>query len=298
VLVGAVVVSAVSVVSAAAAPDASRQQARSGTVRLAQVLENDRTGVDAPAGLAFSLSSKSFYVVGAGSGGGATETAVVRLAPFELSTADARAGEARIAAAVKDPVNVVFDAGHARLLLLDNANRLLEVSSGASGDLDPRTLVRRDALRLDLRDPQGMAVDPASGAVYVLDASGPRLVRIEPAAGGSLDAATVSDVDLGSSGVSAPRGLASDPSTGHLHVGSGQGLVELTTSGAPIATRDLSRLGLAKPAGVVFAPSGDRTDDPAALSVYVADSGGSQSPGQIVELSLASSVEIQSDFTS
>ena len=49
---------------------------------------------------------------------------------------------------------------------------------------------------------------------------------------------------------------------------------------------------------MAFAPSGDRTDDPAALSVYVADSGGSQSPGQIVELSLASSVEIQSDFTS
>ena len=151
------------------------------------------------------------YVIGARSGGGPAETDVVRLAPFELSPLSDRAGEARIAAALKDPVNVVFDARHARLLLLDSADRLLEVRSDASGDLDPRTLVRRDALRLDLRDPQGMAVDPASGAVYVLDASGPRLVRIEPAADGSFDAATVSDVDLRSSGVSAARGLAFDP---------------------------------------------------------------------------------------
>ncbi|HEU0246267.1 MAG TPA: cadherin domain-containing protein [Gaiellaceae bacterium] len=297
-LVGAAVVSAASVMSAAAAPDASRQQARSGAVRQAQVLEHDRTGVDAPAGLAFSPSSRSFYVIGARSGGGPAETDIVRLAPFELSPESDRAGEARIAAAVKDPVNVVFDARQARLLLLDDADRLLEVRSDASGDLDPRTLVRRDALRLDLRDPQGMAVDPASGAVYVLDASEPRLVRIEPAADGSFEAATVSEVDLRSSGVSAARGLAFDPSTGHLHLRSGPGLVELTTSGAQVATRDLSRLGLAKPAGMVFAPSGDRTDDPAALSVYVADSGGSQSPGQIVELSLAPAVEIQSDFTS
>jgi DNA-binding beta-propeller fold protein YncE len=228
VLAGAAVVSAVSVVSAAAAPEASRQQARSGTARQAQVLEHDRTGVDAPVGLAFSPSSRSLYVIGSRSGGGPAETDVVRLAPFELSPLSDRAGEARIAAALKDPVNVVFDARHARLLLLDSADRLLEVRSDVSGDLDPRTLVRRDALRLDLRDPQGMALDPASGAVYVLDASQPRLVRIEPGADGSFDAATVSDVDLRPSGVSAARGLAFDPATGHLHLGSGQGLVELT----------------------------------------------------------------------
>ena len=272
----------VSVVSAAAAPDASRQQpVRARFVRRRCSSTTDRSR------RAAGLLPSSRSLRHRSAGGGPAETDVVRLAPFELSPLSDRAGEARIAAALKDPVNVVFDARHARLLLLDSADRLLEVRSDASGDLDPRTLVRRDALRLDLRDPQGMALDPASGAVYVLDASEPRLVRIEPGADGSFDAATVSDVDLRSSGVSAARGLAFDPATGHLHLGSGQGLVELTTSGAPVATRDLSRLGLARPAGMVFAPSGDRTDDPAALSVYVADSGGSQSPGQIVELSLA-----------
>ena len=298
VLVGAVVVSAVSVVSAAAAPESSRQQAQSGTVRQAQVLEHDRTGVDAPAGLAYSSTSRSFYVIGARSGAGPAETDVVRLAPYEFSPVSDRAGEARIAASVKDPANVAFDARHARLLLLDNADRLLEVRADSKGDLDPRTLVRRDALRLDLRDAQGMTVDPASGVVFVLDAAQPRVVRLEPDATGSFDAATVSDVDLSPSGVNGVRGIAFDPSTGHLQVGSAQGLVELTTSGSTVATRDLTDLGLARPSGMAFAPSGDSTDDPAQLSVYVADSGSAQGTGQIVELSLAPTESITAASTS
>ena len=250
------------------------------------MLEHERTGIDSPAGLAYSPSSRSFYVIGARSGGAPAETDVVRLAPFELSPVSDRRGSARIAAAIKDPVNVAFDARHARLLLLDNADRILVVRPDANGDLDPGTLVRRDALRLDLRDAQGMAVDPATGVVFVLDAVGPRIVRIEPGANGSFDAATISDVDL-QAGVTGARGLALDPSTGRLHVGSARGLAELTPSGDTVTTRDLSPLGLARPAGMAFAPSGDLTDDPAQLSVYVADSGTAQGSGQIVELSLA-----------
>ncbi|HSF61103.1 MAG TPA: cadherin domain-containing protein, partial [Gaiellaceae bacterium] len=298
-LVAAAVVGTVSVVSAGAAPNAGRQQAGPDTVRQVQVLEHDRTGVDAPTGLAFSPSSRSFYVIGARSGAAPAETDVVRLAPFELSPESDRAGSARIAAAVKDPANVAFDARHGRLLLLDNADRLLEVRPDANGDLDPRTLVRRDALRLDLRDAQGLTVDPASGTVFVLDAGGPRILRIEPAVDGNLDAAVVTDVDLSASGLSGGRGLAFDPSTGHLHLGSSQGLVELTASGEKVATRDLSGIALARPSGMAFAPSGDSTDDPAELSVYVADSGSAQGTGQIVEVSLASfAAPAAPDFTS
>ncbi|HET9460867.1 MAG TPA: cadherin domain-containing protein, partial [Gaiellaceae bacterium] len=292
-------VAAVSVVSAAAAPDLARQQAGSGGVRLARVLEHDRTGVESPAGLAYSPTSKSFYAIGGRQGGGAADTDVVRITPFEHSPESDRSGSARLAAAVKDPANVAFDARRGRLLLLDNADRLLEVRVGAGGDLDPATLVRRDALRLDLRDPQGMTVDPASGVVYILDAGAARIVRVEPAPDGSFDAATTSLIDVPGRGVTGARGLAFDPSSGHLHLGSAQGLVELTSGGGEIATRDLSGLGLARPGGMTFAPSGDLTDDPAQLSVYLADSGAGQSPGQIVELSiepLAATPPI--DFTS
>ena len=269
-------------VKASAAPEATPRGG--GPARLVHVLEAERTRVASPVGLAFSSSSNSFYVVGR-RGGESAETEVVRLTPFAASPISDRAGSARIAAALADPVNLAFDERRGRLLLLDNADRLLEVRANANGELDPRALVRHDARRLDLRNPQGMTVDPASGVVFVLDTDLPRLVRIEPGADGSLDAAAVSEIDLRASGVSSARGLAFDPSTGHLHLG-GSTLVELTATGNAIVTRDVSALGLASFGGMAFAPSGDRTDAPGDLSLYVADGGGARGTGQIVELSL------------
>jgi uncharacterized protein YjiK len=273
-------------------------------VRQAQVLEAERTGLAAPAGLAFSSSSGAFYVTEAGPA--VAETEVVRLNPFRFSPQSDRAGQARIQAAVRDPINLAFDPRGSRLLLLDQADRLLEVRLDANGDLDPRTLVRRDALRLELPDPQGMSVDPATGMVFILDAAQPRLVRVVPAADGSFEQATVSEIDLRASGLSSPRGLAFDPASGHLQVGGGGKLSELSASGELLAVRDLSEFVLASPQGMSFAPSGDQTDDPAQLSLYLADAGGrpagsaqtAPSSGQIVELSLVAPPAAEAiDFT-
>jgi hypothetical protein len=143
-----------------------------------------------------------------------------------------------------------------------------------------------------------MALDAASGVLYILDAVDPRLMRVEPGADGSFEGAVVSAIELGSSDIVSPRGLAFDPSTGHLHVvvPAGQKLYELNQSGEVVATRDLTELGLKDPQGMVFAPSGDQTDAPSQVSLFLADSGqndgqGTSDPqrvGQIVELSLVS----------
>jgi hypothetical protein len=71
------------------------------------------------------------------------------------------------------------------------------------------------------------------------------------------------------------RGLAFDPTTEHLHVMSltDQKLYELTQSGQVVTTRDMSEFGLGDPGGMVFAPSGDQTDNPLEMSLYLADSG-------------------------
>jgi uncharacterized protein YjiK len=287
-------------VRASAAPQATAAGSNA-FVRQAQVLEAERTGVPSPVGLAFSAAGSAFFVVDGPLGGGSrpAETDIVKLTPFKLSPETDRAGSARIAAAVKDPINVAFDARRNRLLLLDQADRLLEVQVDANGDLDPATLARRDALRLDLQNPQGMAVDPGSGVLYILDAAQPRLLRVEPAPDGSFEQALISEVDLRPTGLGALRGLAFDPATGHLQAVGGQKLHELTQAGQPLAVRDLSDFDLASPQGLVFAPSGDQTDDPGQLSVYLADSGGTQSSGQIVELSLTPLPSVASiDFTS
>ena len=283
-------VCAISVLSAVPASAASHgakdQGGRSERPRQVHALESDRTGLIAPAGLAFAPEG-AFFVVEAGPGNGSPGTEIVRLTPFAASPISDRSGSARIAAALRDPVNVVYDVRWKRLLLLDSADRLLEVKVDARGDLDPKTLVRRDGLRLDLGDPQGMAIDARSGVVYVLDATRPRVLRIQPPADGSLEQASLSEIDLRPSGVTRPRGLALDPDTGHLQLVAGRQLVELSESGETMAFRDLSDLGLQSPQGIVFAPSGDLTDAASEQSLYVADGGTTPGTGQIVELSLA-----------
>lgn len=273
----------------------------SSSAREVQVLEQERTGVPSPVGLAFSSTSNAFYVVGAPPRfkPATAKTDVVKLTPFNLTPRSDRPGLARIPSGVAaDPINMAFDTRRNRLLMLGRAGELLEVRAGSGGDLDRQSLIRRNATSFGLQSPQGMALDPVSGTLFILDATLPRIVSVEPDSAGSFKAGATSEIDLRSTGLSAVRGLAFDPVTGHLHLGSGKTLVELTQAGQVVATRDLSALPLANPGAMVFAPSGDGTDAPAEHSVYVADAGSGASSGQIIELSLAPLAAAVSDFTS
>ncbi len=135
--------------------------------------------------------------------------------------------------------------------------------------------------------------------MYVLDSSGQRIVRIEPAADGSLDigaalrAGRVSRIDLKGIGLTNARGLAFNPVNGHLYVLDTvkQTLYELTEGGQVVVVRNLFDSGdfdLIDPQGMVFAPASD-TSDPTAQSLYIADSHQGdplQRPGNIIELSV------------
>jgi len=277
-------------------------------IGLVRAFELDETGLSNPAGLAFSAKAQAFHVV-EGRGAGQplpAVTNIVALTPFAERT-----GTARIAAQVKDPINMAFDNRFNRLLILQSpANRLIEVLLGPEGDLDPKRLIRRDVRSFGLQNPQGMTVDPASGHVFILDTVGPRIVRVEPGRDGSFTNAVISAVNLQPTGLMDVRGLAYDPTTGHLHlINLAEGrLYELTQAGKVVARRDLANLEdfrLANPQGMVFAPSGDLTDDPLEMSLYLADGGRGeiallgnsgvvtpQGSGQVVEFSFAAPVTL------
>jgi hypothetical protein len=262
-------------------------------VREVQTIESDRIGTSSPMGLAFASSGKSFYVVQAPPQVATPDTTVARLKPFALRPDTDRVGSTKVAASVRDPINIAYDDFRDRLLLLRaDGRRLFAIQTNADGSLDRTTLVHYDVSRFGLGDPEGMAVDPASGTIFVLDGSGPRIVRLEPGSDGGFADAAVSSIDLGPSGAANVRGIAFDPSSGHLHVDAqGEKLYELTTGGETVAVRDLSGITLGTPQAMVFAPSGDLTDAPGEQSIYMADSGGSsQTLGQIVELSLTAAV--------
>jgi uncharacterized protein YjiK len=255
-----------------------------------QVLEPDQTGLSSPVGLAFSARANAFQVA---EGNGLAETTdLVKLTPFAE-----RAGEARIAAAVQNPINLAYDNQVGRLLILrDNGNQLWEVREGPDGNLDPQTLTRHNIRDLNVQDPQGMAVD-ANSTLFILDAAAPRLIRVQLGAAGDFGSATLSEVNLS---LASPHGLAFDATSGNLHVmvPAEQKLYEVSQSGEVLNVRDLASFNFKNPQGMVFAPSGDQTDDPTQLNLYVADSGvveeqptGSQSTGQIVELSLVAPIE-------
>jgi hypothetical protein len=172
--------------------------------------------------------------------------------------------------------NITFDSRSRRLLALEEGNgRLWILPSAADGRLDTSRPEAVDLGHLALREPRGLAVDPRSGELFILDAAVPCLLRLAPDAGGGFESARVSVVDLRGLGASALRGLALHPATRRLHLlDRGQNaLYEITASGHLVAAHDLSAAGVHDPQALALAPSGDSTDDPAALSVFVADAG-------------------------
>jgi len=304
---------------------AAPAQGNSGFVREVRALEIERAGIQNPAGLAFSPAANAFYVVKGQRQGQPppAQTDIIKITAFA-----GRAGSARIAATVQDPINMAFDGRFNRLLILQSsANQLVEVSEDADGNLDPSTMSHHDVRHFGLQNPQGMAVDPAGGALFILDAAVPRILRIEPEADGSFAKAVIAEVDLSSTDLVDPRGLAFDPSSGHLHMmnPAEQELYELSQSGQVVTTRKLSAFGFGELQGMVLAPSGDQTDDPLVMSLYLVNRGivsgqsqgrlspkggqmnvpstelnaGAQSSGQIVELSFtALAAPAASTFTS
>jgi hypothetical protein len=265
----------------------SLAQSEPAFIRWVRAFDPDRSELANPAGLAFSGQANTFYVLEQEATPGAGSN-IVLVSPFGDVV-----GTVNVGVEVTDPINMTFDSQANRLLLYEGATEeLIEIRAGADGQLDPGTLTRYPAQSYGVQNARGMAVDPQSGQLIILDASGPRLVRVEPDAGQGFGQVTVTVVDLEQTGLVEPQGLAIDPNSGHLHIASPseQKLYELTQSGQEIAYRDLSEFDLSNPQGMVIAASGDPTDNPSELSLYLADSG--LSGGQIVELSFTQPLQL------
>jgi hypothetical protein len=267
----------------ALAPIAGASSERADFVRRARVIEQNELGAAHPAGLAWSRRADSLLVVPQGDG-----------AEMLKIGRDRPSGPRRLGLRFDDPLNVTFDNRAGRLIAYDSrARQLVAVPAGADGLPLPGRATRVPAAQHRILDPQGLSVDPGTGRLFVLDAAGPRIAVLDPGPDGDLRRASLSTLDLDLPGPA--RGLAFDPMTGHLHVldPAGERLYEVGGDGTVVANRDLAEFSLDDPQALVFAPSGDSTDDPVQTSLYVAEAGtaaGTADPaaatGQIAELSL------------
>ncbi len=274
--------------------DSVRAQAGGPTpVRLVHVLKTRGVGIPRPTSLAYG--PRGAFVMVAGRGAAFTDLV---LASHELAVV----GRVRLNESL-GALDLTFDSRANRLLALETRSaRLWMLPAGPDGSLDASRLASTDIGHLGIQDPQGIAVDPRGGQLFILDADGPRLLRLEPDADGGFGAAGVTELPLRALGAARPRGLALHPVTGHLHLLAPDdgALYEMKPTGALVATRDLSAVGLKSPQALAFAPSGDSTDPASEQNLYIADAGHpvvaaldsatgrtSVAGGGLVELSLA-----------
>jgi uncharacterized protein YjiK len=180
------------------------------------------------------------------------------------------------------------------LLFFDQANQALTTVDTAV----PAAAIHIPVDQLNLQEAQGMVVDPSSGQLFFIDSAARQLVSISQA---SLEDTAVPDTRnisrIRLDQTIDPQGLTFNPQNNHLYFMSQteQRLYEITKTGQTIAIFDLSASGFAMPQSMVVAPSGDVTDDPAIMSLYVIAAGSpnnlpqssiSLTTNRIVELSL------------
>jgi len=255
-----------------------------------RVIDTTNLGIPNPAGLTFIPKTNNFKVINANP----SDQSLSAFTDLMSVTMDEKSdGTIRIPIGNLDPVNTAYDEQSGGLLILERSGQsLVVVPAGTDSKLKPSRLTRHNIQSWRLKKPMGMTVDHAGRQIFILDLSGPRLMKIVAAGSKGLDDVSVTEVDLRQPGIVKPQGLAFDPATGHLHIFSkdDQTLYEITQSGQIVATRNLSTFKLTNLQSLVFAPSFDQTDDPQQMSLYLADSGQRNEPetnqGKIIELSL------------
>ena len=288
-------------------PGASAQAAETVRVpRVVRVFDNADLELSDPAGVAFSQTEGVFYITDVLPSG---HTNLVRATPYER-----RLDSVLLAPGVLNPRTASFDDRTGRLVSWSSDTQdLVMVDVGPAGEAGVvPTVTHESASAWGLSDPQGVAVDPATGRRYLLDNSNRQIVELRPAdlngarPPGARDVISRSSLQLPGSGPI--RGLAFNFADGHLLFLSPaeQRIYEVNRTGATTAVFDLSSLGLVDPQSLVVAPSGDGTDDADNMSVYVVaatigtsatksaalnESTGSES-GLIVELALTAAAPL------
>jgi WD40 repeat protein len=181
----------------------------------------------------------------------------------------------------------------------DDGKEIFELDPGADGLYrTPDDIVTSfDTEAFDSGDPEGIAFDYQSGALFVADGRSSKIYRISPGRNGRLDSVPpegddeVTHFDTGTFGVRDPEGIAYDPNSGNLIVVGrpGEIMLEMTTEGQIVRMIDISDALPVFPGGVTIAPA---SYDPEMISVYITDRGlglvnvSDANDGRMYELSL------------
>ena len=180
------------------------------------------------------------------------------------------AGSLTFPVIAEEPLTVAFDSRSNSLAMWNNGvNELVTVGMDQNGlpDASGKNVVRYNARAFGIEKAQGIAFDPASGRLFILDAQGRRIVSIDPnpSKGFDGDAASsdgkINRIALNGLGNTQFRGIAFNPKNSHLYVGvpSEQKVYEIDQNGEVVSSLDLGSLQLTTIQSLTFAPSADTT---------------------------------------
>lgn len=243
-------------------------QSAPGYLRLVRFLEADQVAIQDPVGLLFVDAADSLLVLEENT---ATVARTAQSQVTAITTYEKLLGTVALPQVV-DPRTVAYDIKGKRLLFFDATNRqLLQYTIQANG-LPAIANVNKLALPTGTDTIDGMAIGADGQSLYLLESDSLRIHKLDLTAD-QLQASATSAIDLRRLGLSQARGLALHPQSGNLFTldPTTQRLYELTTSGLLLTHYELAEAEIQDVQGFTFAPSGDLSDDPAEISLYVTD---------------------------
>jgi hypothetical protein len=170
-----------------------------------------------------------------------------------------------------EPTGVAFDARGRVFVTDDDQRRVFQITLG-DGHLDgsdPRTSFGTAAFGSN--DPEGVAYDPVGDRLFIADGEGTEIYTVLPVDGVFGNGNDqVTHFDTAAAGVIDPETVEFNPDSGTLFTigGTGDAIVELTTSGSVVSEIDTSYLPFEHASGLTSAP---RSTDATKKSFYISD---------------------------
>ena len=169
-----------------------------------------------------------------------------------------------------EPTGVTVHSGNGHIFFADNEQNAIFELTDLPGTGEVMTVI--ETAPFGNEDPQGLAYDSSSGDLFVVDGVDSEVYRYDPGSDGNFGNGndTVTNFDVGSMGITDPKGIAYDAETDHLLVLDsldGQ-VVEITKSGDLLREIDISAATPVNAAGLVYAPP---SGDPSLRTLYVVD---------------------------